>query len=86
MMADIRERVAEQLKKWQALDRLLQDDEIYAFLQKQFSSNGNAAATAALDFAVEIGGQVAQTEPTPSEEPRRKSDFTAAVEAARRLG
>jgi len=84
-MADIRERVAEQLKKWQALDQLLEDDDIYTFLQKQFSSNGNAA-TPVLDFAVEKGAHVAQTEPTPSEEPRRKNDFMAAVEAARRLG
>lgn len=78
-MSDIRETVAEQLKKWHALDQLLADEEIYSFLQKHFSSNGHSASRA-FDFAAADNKHVAQPEePSGQKEPHRRGDFMAAV-------
>lgn len=77
-MSDIRETVAEQLKKWHALDQLLADEEIYSFLQKHFSSNGHVASRA-FDFAAAENKHAAQPEPRNQNEPRRRGDFMAAV-------
>jgi len=44
MATDVATKVAEQARKWERLNELLRDPEIYNFLEREFSRNGTSLA------------------------------------------